>query len=83
LNFVEIFGISKLESLGTICVILRLIIMRQHRLGLWHMDKETNTDRQRHTSMAYTMLAYHCAVKMKLKKQIEMKKLKVQQHTTS
>jgi len=62
LSFAEIFGIRKLESLGNrrsygvVCVILRLAVSVEHRLV---------TDR-RHTTTAYTALAWRRAVKMLL-----------------
>jgi len=32
LEFAEIFGVRKLESLGVVCVILRLTVLVQYRL---------------------------------------------------
>jgi len=57
LNFAEIFGTRKLESLGIICVMLRLIVSVEHRLV-------TVRQTDRHTTTAYTGLAWRRAVKI-------------------
>jgi len=60
-SYAEIFGITKIESLGVVCVILYLAVSVEHHL--WQTDGRTDRQTDRHTSTANTRASYRHACK--------------------